>query len=104
MQALSTSSRHLLRQLPPLRCQAAGAVARMAQLDAAAAKSALDGISTVVLDCDGVLWRGNDVIEGVDAALPRIRAGGRRVLYVTNNSQKTRQQYGTPAPLWRYRH
>ena len=41
---------------------------------------------TVVCDLDGVIWLADRVIEGSAEAIARLRASGRRVLFVTNNS------------------
>lgn len=38
------------------------------------------------LDLDGVIWRGDEPIAGSAAAVARLRAAGRRVVFVTNNS------------------
>jgi 4-nitrophenyl phosphatase len=38
------------------------------------------------LDLDGVLWRGSVPIPGAADAVARLRAAGRRVVFVTNNS------------------
>jgi 4-nitrophenyl phosphatase len=41
---------------------------------------------SVVLDLDGVVWLADRPIPGAAAAVERLRAAGRRVLFVTNNS------------------
>ncbi|KAI0220478.1 Glycerol-3-phosphate phosphatase [Lamellibrachia satsuma] len=44
-------------------------------------------------DCDGVLWKGNHVIPGTQEAIEKLRKLGKKVLFVTNNSTKTRAEY-----------
>ncbi|HUF32630.1 MAG TPA: HAD-IIA family hydrolase [Acidimicrobiales bacterium] len=39
-----------------------------------------------VLDLDGVVWLGHQVIPGAPEAVARLRAAGERVVFVTNNS------------------
>jgi phosphoglycolate/pyridoxal phosphate phosphatase family enzyme len=53
----------------------------------------LDGIDTLLLDCDGVLWRHKDVIPGVPETLKWLRSLGKRVIFVTNNSTESREGY-----------
>jgi len=53
----------------------------------------LDGMDTVIFDCDGVLWRGNETINNAAAALRELRRRGKRLLFVTNNSSKSRAAY-----------
>jgi len=45
-----------------------------------------DSISTVLCDLDGVVWLAHRPIAGSVGAVERLRASGRRVLFVTNNS------------------
>jgi hypothetical protein len=42
-------------------------------LDAAAPADTLNNIDTLVLDCDGVLWQGDDLIPGSAEALLKLR-------------------------------
>ena len=44
------------------------------------------GAHTVVCDLDGVIWLADHAIAGSADAIARLRASGRRVLFVTNNS------------------
>ena len=48
-------------------------------------------IDTVLLDCDGVLWNGDTIIDGTREALASFRAAGKRLLFITNNSTKSRE-------------
>ena len=41
---------------------------------------------TWVLDLDGVVWLADEVIPGVPEAIDRLRAAGRQVLFLSNNS------------------
>mmetsp|Transcript_47792 Transcript_47792/g.121940 ORF Transcript_47792/g.121940 Transcript_47792/m.121940 type:complete len:374 (+) Transcript_47792:139-1260(+) len=50
-------------------------------------------IDTVILDCDGVLWRGAEVIPGTQEALEKLRKLDKRVLFLTNNASKSRKAY-----------
>lgn len=53
----------------------------------------LSQFDTLLFDCDGVLWRGNTVIPGAAETVAKLRAQGKRVYFVTNNSSKSRRQY-----------
>lgn len=46
-------------------------------------------IEFVLCDLDGVVWLAHDPIPGAAEAVARLRASGRRVLFVTNNSMST---------------
>ncbi|KAI8472644.1 MAG: HAD-like domain-containing protein [Monoraphidium minutum] len=48
-----------------------------------------------VFDCDGTLWKGNELIPGVKEALQLLRDKGKQVLFVTNNSMKSRASFKT---------
>lgn len=48
-----------------------------------------NGIGTLVCDLDGVVYLGDQGIEGSGAALAELSAAGIELLYVTNNSTKT---------------
>ncbi|KAL4450044.1 hypothetical protein ABPG77_010713 [Micractinium sp. CCAP 211/92] len=52
-----------------------------------------EGVTTVLLDCDGVLWRGMELLPGTVEALQCLRRRGLRLLFLTNNSSKSRRQY-----------
>lgn len=53
----------------------------------------LDHVDTFLFDCDGVIWRGDDKIEGVSETIEHLRNIGKRVVFVTNNSTKSRVNY-----------
>ena len=50
-------------------------------------------ISTVLCDLDGVVWLAHDPIPGAVDAIAALRASGRRVLFVTNNSAATVEEH-----------
>lgn len=52
-----------------------------------------NSVDTFLLDCDGVLWRSTDGVPGVDEAVAAMRAAGKHVFFVTNNSTKSRAEY-----------
>ena len=70
---------------------AAGAVpaAKLENADAL-----IDSVETFIFDCDGVIWKGDKLIDGVPETLDTLRSKGKRLVFVTNNSTKSRKQYG----------
>ncbi|KAH7910727.1 HAD-like domain-containing protein [Hygrophoropsis aurantiaca] len=48
---------------------------------------------TWMFDCDGVLWRGDHLIDGALEALSILRERGKRIIFVTNNASKSRRSY-----------
>jgi glycerol-1-phosphatase len=50
-----------------------------------------DAYDAFLFDLDGVLYRGPKVIPGAAEALARLRAAGKRLAFVTNNSGRTPQ-------------
>lgn len=46
-----------------------------------------------IFDCDGVIWLGDKVIDGVPETLDMLRSMGKKVFFVTNNSTKSRAGY-----------
>lgn len=56
-------------------------------------KAILDKVDCFIFDCDGVIWRGDSVIDGVPETLDMLRAMGKQLVFVTNNSTKSRAGY-----------
>ena len=50
-------------------------------------------IKALILDMDGVLWRGDTPIGDLPSIFNRIRARGLSYVFATNNSTKTSEQY-----------
>ena len=46
-----------------------------------------------VQDCDGVIWRSNELIPGARDALSRLREEGKQVYFLTNAGMKSREQF-----------
>ncbi|GAX84041.1 hypothetical protein CEUSTIGMA_g11465.t1 [Chlamydomonas eustigma] len=55
--------------------------------------SFLIDINTLLFDCDGVIWKGSHIIPGASEALTEFRKRGKRLLFVSNNSSKSRVSY-----------
>lgn len=53
----------------------------------------IDSVDVFIFDCDGVIWKGDTLIEGVSAILDKLRSLGKKVFFVTNNSTKSRKGY-----------
>ena len=53
----------------------------------------LDGVDIFIFDCDGVIWRGDSVIPGIPQVIDKLRADGKTLFFVTNNSTKSRAGY-----------
>ncbi|KAJ3047489.1 hypothetical protein HK097_011491, partial [Rhizophlyctis rosea] len=53
----------------------------------------IDSVDTFLLDCDGVIWASYVVYDGVAETLDYLRSKGKRILFVTNNSTKSRPAY-----------
>ncbi|EIM87074.1 2-phosphoglycolate phosphatase [Stereum hirsutum FP-91666 SS1] len=53
----------------------------------------LDKYDTWLFDCDGVLWHGDRLIDGVVEVLETLRKRGKHILFVTNNATKSRKNY-----------
>ncbi|TPX51735.1 hypothetical protein SeLEV6574_g00141 [Synchytrium endobioticum] len=53
----------------------------------------LSSVDTFLLDCDGVIWSGNHVFQNVRHVLDTLRSMGKTLLFVTNNSTKSRAAY-----------
>ncbi|MEW5303398.1 MAG: hypothetical protein WDW36_006096 [Sanguina aurantia] len=56
-------------------------------------RALIDKISCFIFDCDGVIWRGDSVIDGVPETLDMLRSMGKKMVFVTNNSTKSRAGY-----------
>merc|ERR1719221_115155 len=63
------------------------------KLDNESAKGLLGGAKAFIFDCDGVIWRGDKLIEGIPETIAALRAAGKKLIFVTNNSTKSREGY-----------
>lgn len=57
------------------------------------ARRALMDADAVLLDMDGVLWHSMEAIPDVAKALAALREAGKRMIFVTNNSSRSRAFY-----------
>ncbi|KAJ1843338.1 hypothetical protein LPJ70_003433 [Coemansia sp. RSA 2708] len=60
---------------------------------AAEFKALVDRFDTFLFDCDGVIWRGSSIVDHVSETLDMLRRLGKRLIFVTNNSAKSRRDY-----------
>ena len=56
-------------------------------------KAFFNSFDTVLTDCDGVLWSGNNPIAGSVEMIHKFREMGKKVIYVTNNATRSRKEY-----------
>ncbi|KAM9425153.1 glycerol-3-phosphate phosphatase [Pholidichthys leucotaenia] len=63
------------------------------RLNGALVKQLLDSVDSVLFDCDGVIWRGDQAIPGAPEVVNLLKERGKQVFFVTNNSTKTRRMY-----------
>lgn len=61
--------------------------------DGALTSEFLDSFDTVLTDCDGVLWEGNEAIQGSPQTINLLREAGKKIIYVTNNGTRSRKEY-----------
>ena len=53
----------------------------------------IDKIKGLILDMDGVLWRGSEAIGNLPAIFTRFHDRGWRIIMATNNATRTISQY-----------
>ncbi|KAJ6921312.1 hypothetical protein NC652_015273 [Populus alba x Populus x berolinensis] len=54
----------------------------------------LDSAEVFLFDCDGVIWKGDKLIDGVSQTMDFLRSKGKKTLvFVINNSLNSRRQY-----------
>ncbi|XP_047232843.1 glycerol-3-phosphate phosphatase [Girardinichthys multiradiatus] len=63
------------------------------RLSGALVEQLLDSVDSVLFDCDGVIWRGDQAIIGASEVINLLKEHGKKVFFVTNNSTKTRKMY-----------
>uniref|UniRef100_A0A1A7Z4G2 Glycerol-3-phosphate phosphatase n=1 Tax=Iconisemion striatum TaxID=60296 RepID=A0A1A7Z4G2_9TELE len=63
------------------------------RLSGSLVKQVLDSVDSVLFDCDGVIWRGDQAITGAPQVINLLKEHGKKVFFVTNNSSKTRKMY-----------
>ena len=49
----------------------------------------LDSFDSLLLDLDGVVYRGKQAIPGAVEAINRAQAEGKKIGYITNNASRT---------------
>jgi len=52
----------------------------------------LKNIKAILLDLDGTVYRGNEVIEGVPETIAKLRKQGMKIFFISNASMKTREE------------
>lgn len=75
------------------------AVSKCTKLSGPLIKQLLDSVDSVLFDCDGVIWRGDQAIPGASDVINLLKKNGKKVFFVTNNSTKTRKMYADKMAL-----
>lgn len=61
--------------------------------DKASAQNILDSYDYFIFDCDGVIWLGDHLLPSVVETLSLLKELNKKVIFVTNNSTKSRNDY-----------
>ncbi|KAE8579039.1 hypothetical protein XENTR_v10023883 [Xenopus tropicalis] len=69
------------------------AASKCSRLNGELSRRFLASVDTVLFDCDGVLWRGDEAIPGAPDLINGLKRANKRVFFLTNNSTKTRSMY-----------
>ncbi|XP_072523480.1 glycerol-3-phosphate phosphatase [Salminus brasiliensis] len=69
------------------------AVSKCSRLSGALVRQLLESVDSVLFDCDGVIWRGDQAIPGAPEVINSLKKSGKKVFFITNNSTKTRRMY-----------
>ncbi|XP_052861019.1 uncharacterized protein LOC128268056 [Anopheles cruzii] len=69
------------------------ATKNLAQLPIEKKEQFLDSFDTIQTDCDGVLWLLSESFSGVDQAIRALRTSEKKILFVSNNSVRTMEDY-----------
>jgi len=101
-QTRSIHRRTIQQQQQQQKCRPSGKAANAAMVTEASvaeklsqetAVGLLNGAKAFIFDCDGVIWRGDKLIEGIPETIEALRAAGKKLIFVTNNSTKSREGY-----------
>lgn len=76
-----------------MACAASASSAQPQRATDADKLNLINKVDCFIFDCDGVIWRGDSVIDGVPETLDMLRALGKKLIFVTNNSTKSRAGY-----------
>ncbi|PLW56720.1 hypothetical protein PCANC_01668 [Puccinia coronata f. sp. avenae] len=60
---------------------------------AAELRKFIDRFDNFLFDCDGVIWHGGQLIEGVRTVLELLRRSNKKLIFVTNNATKSREAF-----------
>lgn len=100
---LGRISRSLLRRNPSelssafsLRAGAASTLVTKAPVKmngGALGAKLMEKTDVFIFDCDGVIWKGDSLIDGVPGVLDKLRGMGKKIFFVTNNSTKSRKVF-----------
>ncbi|KAL3740979.1 hypothetical protein ACJRO7_022145 [Eucalyptus globulus] len=71
----------------------AGAAAAAAPLSPGDFRELFDSVDAFLFDCDGVIWKRDRLLDGVSQTLDFLRSKGKKLVFVTNNSSKSRKEY-----------
>ncbi|KAI8070372.1 HAD-like domain-containing protein [Gongronella butleri] len=55
--------------------------------------SFIENYDNFLFDCDGVLWHGDQAIDGIIDVMKKLRAKNKRICFVTNNSTTSRANF-----------
>ena len=69
------------------------ATSQKAMITEAEKAALIDSTDVFVFDCDGVIWKGDSLIDGVPETLEFLKSKGKKLFFVTNNSTKSRAGY-----------
>ncbi|GKV18836.1 hypothetical protein SLEP1_g29164 [Rubroshorea leprosula] len=70
-----------------------GAKSAAQLLTATNVRALFDSVDAFLFDCDGVIWKGDKLIDGVLQTLEMLRSKGKKLVFVTNNSTQSRRQF-----------
>ncbi|XP_060068256.1 uncharacterized protein LOC132548408 [Ylistrum balloti] len=63
------------------------------KMDVKVAEEIMESTDNFVFDCFGVLWKGEAAVPGSVETIALLKSRGKKVFYLTNNSNDTRQYY-----------